>query len=45
MKADGITIKIDSGGAGKSKLVGDVNGGGPTLKLRSSGGNVKIRTT
>ncbi|MDA8528888.1 DUF4097 domain-containing protein [Opitutaceae bacterium] len=45
VKADGITIKIDSGGAGKSKLVGDVNGGGPTLKLRSSGGNVKIRTT
>lgn len=45
VKADGVTIKIESGGMGRSKLVGEVNGGGPTLKLRSSGGDVKVRTS
>lgn len=42
--AEGLTITIDRGGVGKSRLVGTVNGGGPTLKLRSSGGNIDIRT-
>lgn len=44
VRADGVTIKIEAGGVGRNKLVGEVNGGGPTLKLRSSGGNVKVVT-
>ncbi len=42
--ASGITITIERGGVGKSRLVGQVNGGGPRLKLRSSGGDITIRT-
>ncbi|MBI2512544.1 MAG: DUF4097 family beta strand repeat protein [Opitutae bacterium] len=41
--AEGLTITIEKGGMGKSKLVGSVNGGGPRLKLRSSGGDIKVR--
>jgi hypothetical protein len=44
VRADGITITLEKGGSGKSKLVGSVNGGGPELKLRSSGGDIRIRT-
>jgi DUF4097 and DUF4098 domain-containing protein YvlB len=44
VNASGLTITIDHGGAGKSSLSGLVNGGGPLLKLRSSGGNVEIVT-
>lgn len=44
VEASGITIKIDSGGIGKSHLAGAVNGGGATLKLRTSGGDINIRT-
>lgn len=42
--ANGITITIDKGGLRKSTLKGRVNGGGPYLKLRSSGGDIDIRT-
>lgn len=42
--ASGLTITIEKGGTGKSKLVGAVNGGGPLLKLRSSGGDVTVRS-
>lgn len=42
--AEGLTITIDKGGVGKSRLVGSVNGGGARLKLRSSGGDITIRT-
>lgn len=42
--ATGLTITIEKGGAGKSRLQGAVNGGGPTLKLRTSGGDIKVRT-
>jgi hypothetical protein len=42
VKADGLTIKIDHGGVGKSSLSGDVNGGGPLLELRTSGGDVTV---
>lgn len=45
VKAQGITIRIDSGGVGKSKLVGAVNGGGPLLKLRTSGGDLRVKTS
>lgn len=42
VKAEGLTITIASGGAGKSRLSGAVNGGGPLLKLRSSGGQIAV---
>lgn len=42
--ADGLTITIDKGGVGRSRLIGSVNGGGPRLKLRSSGGDIVIRS-
>ncbi len=45
VRADGLTITIEKGGSGKSRLSGSVNGGGPKLKLRSSGGNVSIRSS
>ncbi len=44
VNASGLTITIDRGGAGKSTLAGLVNGGGPLLKLRSSGGNIDVVT-
>jgi hypothetical protein len=44
VRANGLTITLEQGGSGKSKLRGSVNGGGPRLKLRSSGGDIKIRT-
>ena len=43
VNATGLTITIEKGGSGKSRLVGAVNGGGPRLKLRSSGGDVTVR--
>ncbi len=42
--ATGVTLTISEGGAGKSRLVGSVNGGGPRLKLRSSGGDIRVRS-
>ncbi|ACB75192.1 DUF4097 family beta strand repeat-containing protein [Opitutus terrae] len=42
--AEGLTITIDKGGAGRSRLSGKVNGGGPLLKLHTSGGDVVIET-
>lgn len=44
VRAEGLTITIDKGGAGRSRLSGKVNGGGPLLKLRSSGGDVVVET-
>jgi DUF4097 and DUF4098 domain-containing protein YvlB len=44
VRAEGLTITIDKGGIGRSRLSGKVNGGGPRLKLRSSGGDLKIET-
>ena len=41
--ATGLTVTIEKGGAGRSRLAGKVNGGGPTLKLRSSGGGITVR--
>jgi hypothetical protein len=40
--AEGFTITIEKGGVGKSRLSGAVNGGGPVLKLRSSGGDIVV---
>ena len=44
VNASGLTITIDRGGAGKSTLAGLVNGGGPLLKLRASGGDIDVVT-
>ncbi len=41
--ATGLTITIEKGGAGRSRLAGKVNGGGPLLKLRTSGGDVDVQ--
>lgn len=41
--AAGLTLTIEKGGMEKSRLVGSVNGGGPRLKLRSSGGDITVR--
>lgn len=40
--AEGITITIAKGGHGRSSLAGAVNGGGAKLKLRSSGGDIRL---
>jgi DUF4097 and DUF4098 domain-containing protein YvlB len=40
----GLTITIDHGGMGRSSLAGLVNGGGPVLRLRSSGGDIEVST-
>lgn len=37
-----LVLTVESGGHGKSKLVGKVNGGGPRLKLRTSGGDIAV---
>ena len=42
VRADGLTITLDDGGSGRSHLSGKVNGGGPLLKLRTSGGSIKV---
>lgn len=40
--ADGLTITLKGGDHGRSHLKGDVNGGGPELKLRTSGGSIDV---
>jgi hypothetical protein len=42
--AEGLTITLDRSNRGRTKLSGAVNGGGAHLKLRTSGGDVVIRT-
>ncbi len=42
--AAGLTITIEKGSPGKSRLAGSVNGGGPRLRLRTSGGDIRVRT-
>lgn len=41
---DGLRIELLAGGNGKNRLSGKVNGGGPRLKLRTSGGNIDVKT-
>jgi hypothetical protein len=43
VEASGLAIALEKGGSGKSRLAGRVNGGGPTLKLHSSGGDIVVR--
>lgn len=40
--AEGLTITMEKGAAGRSRLAGAVNGGGPLLKLRTSGGGISV---
>jgi hypothetical protein len=42
--AEGITITMEKSNRSHSRLAGSVNGGGPLLKLRSSGGDIVVRT-
>lgn len=41
--ADGLTLTLRDSNKGRSRLAGTVNGGGPLLKLRSSGGSITVR--
>jgi DUF4097 and DUF4098 domain-containing protein YvlB len=43
VRADGLTITLDSSGARRDRISGVVNGGGPDVRLRSSGGNVTVK--
>lgn len=42
--ARGLTITLDAGNYRRGSLAGEVNGGGPLLRLRSSGGNIIVET-
>ena len=44
IKAKGLALTIERGGVGQSRLGGTVNGGGPLLKLRTSGGDIEIES-
>jgi hypothetical protein len=44
VEADGLTITLEKSNRNRSRLAGSVNGGGPMLKLRSSGGDIVVRT-
>ena len=37
-----MPFAVSAGGAGKSKFLGKLNGGGPAVKLHAAGGHVKI---
>ena len=41
--ASGLTLTLDKANRNRSRLAGAVNGGGPLLKLRSSGGGISVR--
>lgn len=41
VRAEGLTMTLN-GSAGRSSLAGQVNGGGPLLKLRTSGGSITV---
>lgn len=42
--AGGLTITLEKSDHSRSRLAGSVNGGGPLLKLRSSGGGIDVST-
>ena len=42
--AAGLTITLEKSDRSRSRLAGSVNGGGPLLKLRSSGGGIEVKT-
>lgn len=44
VETTGLALDITRGGNGKHKLVGTAHGGGPLLKLRSSGGDIEVKS-
>ena len=42
--AEGLTLTLEKASRGRGRLAGAVNGGGPLLKLRASGGSISVRT-
>ena len=42
VKVPGLVLEIEKGAPGKSRLVARVNGGGPEVKLKTSGGDVRV---
>ena len=42
--AEGLTITLEKSNRGRTQLTGAVNGGGSLLKLRSSGGDIVVKT-
>jgi hypothetical protein len=42
--AQGLTLTLETSSKNRGKLVGAVNGGGPLLRLHSSGGSIVVRT-
>ncbi|MEY2879849.1 MAG: hypothetical protein RLZZ15_2229 [Verrucomicrobiota bacterium] len=42
--AQGLTITLEKPSRNRTALAGNVNGGGPLLKLRTSGGDVVVKT-
>lgn len=42
VRVSGIAMDVQSGGNGKMSFVGIAHGGGPELKLRTSGGDVRV---
>lgn len=45
VKTRGLAVTVESGGERKHKLVGTVNGGGPRLTLRTSGGDIAVHAS
>ncbi len=43
VEAAGLTITLEKSDRSRSRLSGSVNGGGPVLKLRSSGGSIEVK--
>lgn len=41
---DGLTLALQKVSRNRSQLAGDVNGGGPLVKLRTSGGGISVRS-
>jgi hypothetical protein len=42
VNASGLTLTLTNGSTGRHALAGEVNGGGPLLKLRTSGGSINV---
>jgi hypothetical protein len=41
--ASGLTITLEGSNRNRSRLAGNVNGGGPLLKLHTSGGSIEVK--
>ena len=43
VRVSGVPMNVTKSNSSKSRLAGTVNGGGPTLSLHTSGGDIKVR--